>query len=119
MWAAFQDSRLAGVLGVRSIWPRKVLLDQLLQVRLRFAGNTRPSAVEPVMASCWFGCIPTPLTIVPFSVSAVSRVILLLAPWRSSTLVATTSPLKFFHGPLPMRSRALTGPPGAPALVLR
>jgi hypothetical protein len=57
----------------------KVLLAQLLQVRLRFAGNARPSSVEPVMASCWFGCMPTPLTMVPFSASAVSRVSLLFA----------------------------------------
>jgi len=65
------------------MWPSialpKVLLAQLLQVKFRFAGNARPSAVEPVIASCWFGCIPTPLTMVPFSVSDVSRLSLLLA----------------------------------------
>src|ERR1700733_3161944 len=88
MWAAFHDSRFAGVLGVRSMWPSmvlpKVLLAQLLQVRFRSAGNARPSAVEPVIASCWFGCMPPPLTMAPFSVSAVSRVILLFALWRDA-----------------------------------
>src|SRR5215510_9993484 len=44
---------------------------------------------------------------------------LLLSLCRSATLVAITVPLAFCHGPLPMRSRALTGPPCAPWLVLR
>ena len=47
------------------MWPTmalpNVLLVQLLQVRLRLAGNARPSSVEPVMASCWLGCMPTPV----------------------------------------------------------
>ena len=43
----------------------------------------------------------------PRSVSAVSWLSLLPGPWRSSTFWATTSPLKFCHGPLPIRSRAL------------
>src|SRR5215470_8703582 len=45
---------------------------------------------------------------VPRSVSEVCAPSLLLALCRSSTFCATTSPLKFCHGPRPMRSRALT-----------
>src|SRR6266436_2542410 len=123
MWAAFQDSRFAGVLGVRSMWPSmvepNVLLDQLLQVRFRFAGNARPSAWEPVMASCQFGCMPTPAIMLPRSVSAVCWLRLLLALCRSSTSLAMTVPLEFCQGPLPMRSRALTGPPWANAVPAR
>src|SRR5262245_14701884 len=44
----------------------------------------------------------------PFSESAVALVMLLPALCRSETSLATTSPLAFFHGPLPMRSLALT-----------
>src|SRR5262249_12932626 len=123
IWAAFQDSRLGGFLGVRSIWPSivepNVLLVQLLQVRFRFAGNARPSACEPVMASCQLGVMPTPAIMLPRSVSAVCWLRLLLALCRSSTSLAITTPLEFCHGPLPMRSRALTGPPWASAVLLR
>src|SRR6516225_1068850 len=38
---------------------------------------------------------------------------------KISTVCATTTPLKFCHGPRPIRSRALTGPPGTAALLLR
>src|SRR5262249_43039178 len=61
----------------------------------------------------------TPATMVPRSVSDVCMPSLLLSLCRSSTFCATTSPLKFCQGPFPIRSRALTGPPCAPALVLR
>ena len=63
-----------------------------------------------------FGVSLRPLTTVPFSVSAVCLVSLLFALCRSSTLVAITTPWTFCHGPLPMRSRALTW--GWPLLVV-
>jgi hypothetical protein len=44
----------------------------------------------------------------PRSLNELSKPSLLFSLCRSSTLVATTWPLKFCHGPLPMRSRALT-----------
>src|SRR4029077_834512 len=44
----------------------------------------------------------------PRSLNELSKPSLLLSLCRSSRLVATTWPLKFCHGPLPMRSRALT-----------
>src|SRR6185369_15712213 len=59
--------------------------------------------------SCLFGVSPRPLLTAPFSVSAVCLV-RLLVPCSSATSLAITSPFAFFHGPLPMRSRALTAP---------
>src|SRR3954447_25711904 len=94
-------------------------LAQLLQVRLKLPGNARPSACEPVSMSCWLGVSPRTLVGSPFSLSPVSLLILLLSLCRSSTFCAMTTPLAFFHGPGPMRSRALRGPPCAAALVLR
>src|SRR5882724_10432029 len=96
----------------------KLLLVQLLQVRLRLAAKALPSIPEPVSMSCWLGVSPTPLTTVPFSVRPDSLLILLPSLCRSSTLVAMTTPLAFCQGPLPMRSRALTVSPGLVALVL-
>src|SRR5258708_37953715 len=54
------------------------------------------------------GLSPLALMVSPFSLSPVSLLILLLLLCRSSTSFAMTAPLAFFHGPLPMRSRALT-----------
>src|SRR5450631_1688539 len=106
----------------RSTWPTmaepKLLLVQLLQVRLTLSGMARPSMFEPVSMSCWLGVSPTPLTTVPFSVRPDSLLILLPALCRSSTLVAMTTPLAFCQGPRPIRSRALTVAPGLEALVL-
>src|SRR5215469_1915995 len=56
---------------------------------------------------------------VPRSVSEVSAFTLLLSLWRSPTLLATISPLKFCQGPRPMRSRALTAVTPSAACVLR
>src|SRR5260370_606987 len=106
----------------RSTWPSMALpnwlLVQLLQVRLGLAGNGRPWAVEPVRMSCQLGLNPNPAIMAPRSVSEVDAPSLLLPPCRSSTLCPTTSPLKFCHGPLPMRSRAFTGVELGTALVL-
>src|SRR5262249_35171505 len=95
----------------------KLPLVQLLQVRLRLPANALPSRSEPVSMSCWLGVSPRILTGSPFSLGAVARPILLLSLCRSATLVAMTTPLAFFHGPLPMRSRALTVALGLAALV--
>src|SRR5260370_19706481 len=123
MCVAFHDCENSVVLGFRSMWPSiadpNVLLDQLLQVRFRFAGHARPSACEPVNASCQFGDMPTPAIMLPRSVSEVCWLRLLPALCRSSTFLATTTPLEFCHGPLPMRSRALTAPPWAAPFLLR
>ena len=54
-----------------------------------------------------FGVSPRPLTTSPFSVSAVC-LLRLFAPCSSVTFWATTTPLALRHGPVPMRSRALT-----------
>src|SRR5437868_2367064 len=43
----------------------------------------------------------------PFSVNAVC-LFRLLVPWSSATFFAMTTPLAFCHGPVPMRSFALT-----------
>src|SRR6185369_10556484 len=107
---------------LRSMWPTIavpcVLLVQLRQVRSSPGGKARPSGVEPVNTSCRFGAKPTPGMIWPRSDSEVLTPSLLLSLCRSSTLVATTSPLKFFHGPLPTRSRAFTaGLPSAPCVL--
>src|SRR5712672_4468868 len=96
----------------------KLLLVQLLQVRLRLGAKALPSIPEPVSMSCWLGVSPTPLTTVPFSVRPDSLLILLESLNRSSMLVAITTPLAFCHGPLPMRSRALTVALGLAALAL-
>src|SRR3954454_18884704 len=97
----------------------KVLLVQLLQVRFMLPGHALPSMSEPVSASCQFGVEPTPEIILPRSVSELAGPSLLLSLCRSATLVAITVPLAFCQGPLPIRSRALTAPPWAAALVLR
>src|SRR5882762_6886170 len=100
----------------RSIWPSIadpcVELVQFLQVRSSPAANAVPSGCDPVSTSWRFGVSPRPLTTSPFSESEVCLVRLLPAECRSATSLATTTPLAFFHGPLPMRSRAFTA--GAP-----
>src|SRR5229473_1187245 len=97
MCVAFHDCENSVVLGLRSMWPSmdepNVLLVQLLQVRFRFAGNARPSACEPVNASCQFGVMPTPAIMLPRSVRAVCWLRLLPALCRSSTSLAITTPL--------------------------
>ena len=85
----------------------------------RPTANAVPSGCVPVRMSCSFGVSPRPLTTAPFSVSAVCLLRLLLAPCRSATSLAMTSPLAFFHGPLPMRSLALTAGADPDACVLR
>src|SRR5262245_45473327 len=62
---------------------------------------------------------PTPFTTVPFSVSAVCFVRLFLSECSSATLLATTSPLAFRHGPLPIRSFAFTAGCPLAAAALR
>src|SRR6266481_8312171 len=96
---------------MRSEWPTKaepcVLLVQFLQVRSSPAANAVPSGCDPVSTSWRFGVSPRPLMTSPFSLSAVCFV-RPLAPCNSATSLAITTPLAFCHGPLPMRSRALT-----------
>src|SRR5215831_20726688 len=64
-------------------------------------------------------CSPRPLTVSPFSVSAVCFVMLTASECRSSTFFATMTPFTLYQGPLPIRSRAFT--PGSPpgSVVLR
>src|SRR6202012_2626655 len=112
MCDAFHDRIWSLSFGpLRSMWPSMALpywlVVYLFHVRFILVSKARPSAVEPVMASCQFGVMPKPEILAPRSVSAVSWVSLLLGPWRSSTFCAMTSPLKFCQGPLPIRSRAL------------
>ena len=77
----------------------------------------RPSGCEPVRMSCWFGMSPTPLTMPFFSVSDIClpnatpiRASLMSSPWIWATPRPTSWPFALYHGPLPMRSRALTAP---------
>src|SRR6266542_6461869 len=65
--------------------------------------------------SCMLTASPRPLIGSPFSVKAVCLLRLLDGECSSSTFLATTTPLAFCHGPLPMRLRASTpaSPPGA------
>src|SRR3954470_23863040 len=65
--------------------------------------------------SCWLGVSPTPLTTPPFSVSdsclpsaLPRRACSMVSPWSSPRFCATRCPRWLYHGPLPMRSRALT-----------
>src|ERR1051326_2966120 len=71
------------------------------------------------MMSWVFGVSPLPLTTPPFSVSEFSLLSPLWSLCKSATLSATFTPLALYHGPLPIRSRALT--PGFPSFgeVLR
>jgi len=64
------------------------------------------------------GCMPTPFTMVPFSVSA-SRADLVVGTVEIVDARGDTSPFEFFHGPLPMRSLGLTGPARSARVVLR
>src|SRR5262245_44002557 len=83
------------------------LLVQLPQVVSSLEADTLPSGVEPVRMSCVLGRSPRPFTVFPFSLTATSR-LMLLTVCSSSTLRAINLPSKLYHGPLPMRSRALT-----------
>src|SRR6185503_11855040 len=87
-------------------------LVQLPQVVSPPAVEYMPIGSEPVRMSCSFGVSPRTLTCSPFSVSAVSLLMLALAECRSATFFATITPLALYQGPLPMRSRAFS--PGAP-----
>src|SRR5512137_2142574 len=98
--------------------PSAPLFVQLLQVLSSLPANAVPSGCDPVRMSCWLGVSPRPLTTAPFSFSAVCLVRLLL-PCSSATSFAMTSPLTFCHGPLPMRSRALTAGDDPDAEALR
>src|ERR1700736_5353402 len=97
---------------MRSEWPTIaepcVLLVQFLQVRSLSAANAVPSGCDPVSTSWRFGVSPRPLMTSPFSLSAVCLVRLLALLCRSATSLAITTPLEFCHGPLPIRSFALT-----------
>src|SRR6185312_13544898 len=97
---------------MRSAWPiiaaPCVLLVQFLQVRSASGPNAVPSGCDPVSTSCRLGVSPRPLMTSPFSERDVCLLRLLAAPCRSATSFATTTPLAFCHGPLPMRSRAFT-----------
>src|ERR1700761_4601395 len=110
---AFQDFEASSSRSpIRSACPSIaapcVELVQFLQVRSASGPNAVPSACDPVSTSWRFGVSPRPLMTSPFSESAVCLVRLLLALWRSATSLAITTPLTFCHGPLPMRSLALT-----------
>ena len=104
------------------MWPTMAepspLLVQLPHVLSSLPANAVPSGCVPVRMSCWLGVSPRPLTTAPFSVSAVCLV-RLLSPCSSSTLVAMTTPFTFRHGPVPMRSLALTAGVDPDACVLR
>src|SRR5205823_6899570 len=94
-------------------------LVQLAQVVSPFsAGNARPSPCDPVRMSWWLGFSRRLLTVAPFSVSAVWALMFGLS-CRSLRSFATTTPFEFFHGPRPMRSRALTAGWPPAAVVLR
>ena len=73
----------------------------------RCPGTRCRSRCVPVSTSCMLGVSPRPFTTAPFSVNDVCLVRLLLA-CSSSTLVATTTPFTFLHGPVPILSFALT-----------
>src|SRR5689334_7103532 len=107
---------------VRSLWPTiaapSPLFVQLPHVVSTLPAIVVPSGCEPVRMSCMFGLSPAPLTTSPRSVSAVCLVRLLL-PCSSLRLLPITTPLALRHGPVPMRSRAFTAGPPAPACVLR
>src|SRR5689334_20545868 len=67
--------------------------------------------------SCWFGVSPTPLTGALFSVSEnclpsalPRRACSIVSPCSSPRFCATRCPRALYHGPLPIRSRALTAP---------
>src|SRR4029453_9911001 len=72
------------------------------------------------------GVSPTPLIVSPFSLIAVTLVMLLprraassVSPCRSATFCATRAPLALYQGPVPMRSRAFTAGWPLAALALR
>src|SRR4030095_1008481 len=97
---------------MRSEWPTIaapcVLLVQFLQVRSSLPAKAVPSGCDPVRTSWRFGVSAAPLMTSPLSERAVCLERLLPALCRSATSLATTTPLAFCHGPLPMRSFALT-----------
>src|SRR5262249_24816296 len=105
--------------GWRRIAEPSPLLVQLPQLVSPPAVEYMPIGSEPVSMSCSFGVSPRPFTGSPFSVRAVSLLILALAECRSPRLFATTTPFALRQGPFPLRSRALT--PAAPlgSVVLR
>src|SRR6185295_18567403 len=100
----------------RSTWPTIAEpspdLVQLPQVVSPPAVEYMPIGSEPVRMSCSFGVSPRTLTRSPFSVSAVSLLMLTFAECSSPTFFATITPLALYQGPLPIRSRAFS--PAAP-----
>ena len=96
--AAVQGSDIAlicvGTPGVSHGRPDVDALEQVgVQIGRALEGRTRP------------------FTVVPFSVRKLALVRLgLLGSCRSSTLLAMVTPLALTQGPLPIRSRASTGP---------
>src|SRR5581483_5977151 len=95
------------------------LFVQFPQVVSPPAVDNRPDGSDPVRMSCTFTGSPRPLIVSPFSESAVCLLMLTLSECRSSTLFATITPLALCHGPLPMRSRALTPASPPVSVVLR
>src|SRR3954467_12486860 len=70
--------------------------------------------------SCLLGVSPRPGSMSPFSVSAVSLLMLFLSLWRSATLLAIRTPFALNQGPVPMRSLALIdGWPAEPFSLMK
>src|SRR5215213_5167335 len=102
--------------------PAALLVQLLHVVFAAVPNNARPCESDPVRMSCWFGVSPRPFTGSPFSFNANSLLIEFrsrwTSPWRSATLNAMGALLALNHGPVPMRSRALTaGWPGVGAAL--
>src|SRR4051812_9224315 len=93
--------------------PAESLAQLLHVVPAGVPNKTRPNESEPVRMSCVLGVSPRPFTGRPFSLSANSLLTEFrsrwISPWRSATFHAMSAPFALYHGPLPMRSRALMG----------
>src|SRR4029453_7704549 len=116
-WGAFHDEKAPAVLapGPRpSEWPTvaATVVDCDVQSLHVFPGISVPSAVEPVRMSCSIGdgdpdhC---PLIRRPFS--AMKSAALPVRECSSSRFLATSTPLAWRQGPMPIRLRASTGLP--------
>src|SRR4051812_20580855 len=99
-----------------SEWPTCAVssAEEEVQSRQVLPAISRPLASEPVRMSCSLGVgepCHWPLILLPLS--SRNRSASPVSACRASISAATSTPCALYQGPLPMRSRACTGPASA------
>ena len=106
-----------------SKWPTvaraAALFVRWLHVTCPAAGVSEPSDWDPVRTSGRVGVSPRPFTVSAFAVRMLCLVRVAPSPCSWATLWAIRTPFALYHGPVPIRSRALTASCPVTAAVLR